>query len=55
MYTMMDNRVVKIAVRNTYVPPVFEDLITFERSQRTASIHAIAEAKLKPATTELRD
>jgi hypothetical protein len=53
-YTTIDRSVVKMAVRNTYDAPFFGLLTTLESDQRTTSIHARAEAKLKPATTELR-
>jgi hypothetical protein len=53
-YMTIDRSVVKMAVRNTYDAPFFGLLTTLESDQRTTSIHARAEAKLKPATTELR-
>jgi hypothetical protein len=54
-YTKMDIRVVARAVRKKYDPLVLGVLITWEMTQRTASIHAMADAKLKPATMALRD
>jgi hypothetical protein len=54
-YTMMDSNVVTRAVRKKYEPLVLGVLTTCVISQRTASIHARADAKLKPATIALRD
>jgi len=51
----MDKSVVSTAVRAKYAPPFLGTLMRFEINHLTRSIHAIADAKLNPATTALRD
>jgi hypothetical protein len=52
---MMDKRVVNTAAKPINIPLDLFTLTRFAIIQRTTSIQAIADAKLKPATMALRD
>jgi hypothetical protein len=53
--TTMERIVVRTAARSMKDPLDLFTLIRFAMIQRTTSIQAMADAKLKPATIELRD
>jgi hypothetical protein len=55
MKTMMERREVKTAVSAYWEPPFLGTLTIWVTAQRTKSIQAMAAAKEKPPTMELRD